>query len=695
MGVGINKQFIFFLGIVFAIQIFQSYYFNSSAFIKNYDLSYWKDRFEHSQWQLPLSNRIIGDDGLYSYVGLGLIKGDDPSKLNPETPPVGKYLIGLSILIFNNPVFYSLTVSFLTIGIFLFLTKTVLKSLSLALFATILLFTDPMFSSQFWKPWIDITQLLFLLLNIFVFTLIKKKNTQFIVAIISGLSLGLFAQSKFPILLPVIILVESYFFIKNGLIKEFLIYLISLVVGILIPYLQYFMLGHGLLDFIKLQKYILTFYLKSKLTPNFGAFLGSIFFGNYQLIAGKGFERVLEWTILWPVSVAISFFLSMKFLLKDKTNQLLKYVGVLIIIFILIFSVVPSYARYLLLILPFAYIFLTYFINSFTKGNLRTVLYVLVPVFGLINSYFFFLPKPEVVLNDFYHNLSNQYFQDIFEEDIVDQPIGFTRNSFFKVTKNVMLDGQVEDIEVKQVRSDISLLADKGKVEIAVTYTTKDLGKFTENKTLNLVKQNSQWKIKWNWNIILNDYNPKAFVKTTINLGKRGSIIKNGKTLVADDKGYLISVNPSKINLQDEQHMLSELKKLAYIPSVHLQNAYLENIIPNTYIPLLTTSSVLLDQQLEELRNTAGIRVTEYPTRIYYDVSISPLSIKNTSFYECCTRIYSSVNYHGLLGPEKQYDSILNGYSGGKIEIIDDKGKLLNTILNKQSKNGKDVDLPL
>src|SRR3989344_5051910 len=45
---------------------------------------------------------FIPDETLYSFNGGALVQGTSPILVNPEIPPVGKYLIGLSILFFNN-----------------------------------------------------------------------------------------------------------------------------------------------------------------------------------------------------------------------------------------------------------------------------------------------------------------------------------------------------------------------------------------------------------------------------------------------------------------------------------------------------------------------------------------------------------------------------------------------------------------
>ena len=67
-----------------------------------YDPAYWNDRFNHSQWRLPLSPRTIGDNGLYAFEGYQLIHGGDPTQFNAEIPPLGKYAIGAVIHVFGH-----------------------------------------------------------------------------------------------------------------------------------------------------------------------------------------------------------------------------------------------------------------------------------------------------------------------------------------------------------------------------------------------------------------------------------------------------------------------------------------------------------------------------------------------------------------------------------------------------------------
>ncbi len=135
------------------------YYANRAILTSAYDAVYWKDRFEHSQWQLPLSPRIIGDNGLYALEGYQLMHGTDPTKYNAEIPPLGKYAIGAAVVLFNNGSWYGVVTSLLVWILFFLLARTVLKHTTLAVAATTWLALDPLLTSQWTATMLDSLQL--------------------------------------------------------------------------------------------------------------------------------------------------------------------------------------------------------------------------------------------------------------------------------------------------------------------------------------------------------------------------------------------------------------------------------------------------------------------------------------------------------------------------------------------------------
>lgn len=689
-----KKIVIIFCLLAFVVQFFQIIYFERGIFTEKYDTQYWKDRYEHSQYQLPLSKRLIGDDGLFAYAGYRLINGDNPFSINSDKPPVAKYLFGLSILLFHNPLYIVLSLGLASLIIFYFIAKHFLRDNSLALFAATLLFLDPLFFSQFWITGLDLIQIFFLLLNILLLINIgKSRGWNILVALGSGLSLGLFVEVKPPIVIPVIFVLETIFLIYKGYVKEYFIFVIGLLLGILIPYLRFIFLGNGIVDIIKVHKYMASIYLQSELKAHVGAIWLTLLTGKFPNIVSGSLINVYEWWILWPILTLSGVAMAIFSFFTKKIPVFNKGLAFFLLASLIVFTFIPSYPRYLVLILPFLYLFGISFSKKFLKRG-RQLLYLIFVVFGIVNSFFFLLPKAETALNGFYYNLSHLYLHDIYQENIADtDSLKLTRNQFRYISNKAFKDAGIQEINVKELSKSVPMFSRTGDLKIGITYKTQDLGSFYEEKIIKLINKDGKWKIKWDWDIIFDGFSSDFTVQTEKILGKRGSIISStGKILAQDYGGYLISVNPEQIDLKKEPEMLDFISSIGNVKAPHLQNAYLENSLPGTYVGLVTLFYPL-DSKIEaKLLSFPGVKITPYLARIVN--GINPLSLQNSLYNECCTRIYSK-NYHGVTDLEGKYDLLLSGQDGGVILIKDGKGNIIKTILKRQAKIGRDVVVEL
>ena len=159
-------------------------------YTSRFDPAYWKDRYEHSQWKLPQSQRGIGDEGLYLHEGYVLVNGADPTLYNAEVPPLGKYAIGASILLFGNGYLFGILATTAALVAFFFLAKSVLPK-SLALATTLLVAMDPLVTSQFAATMLESLQLLFFLVTcLLVLSLLKQKSVLKIPAFILAIDAG-------------------------------------------------------------------------------------------------------------------------------------------------------------------------------------------------------------------------------------------------------------------------------------------------------------------------------------------------------------------------------------------------------------------------------------------------------------------------------------------------------------------------
>lgn len=688
-----KKFIIIFCLLIIFFQLFQIIYSQKAIFLENYDVGYWKDRFEHSQWALPLSKRIIGDDGLFAYIGYDLINGGSITGFDAEVPPLGKYFIGLSIKVFNNPFYYAIFFGISSLIAFYIISVKVLDNKIKALLPISILFLDPLFFSQFYKSMLDICQLFFLLLNVFfIISLAGNKNLSrksiYLLSLFAGISLGFFSQVKYPMLLPVLIIIETILFFIGKFKKEYILFLGGFCIAFLVSNIKFFLDGNSLIEFLKFQKYVLSFYTKSQLAVHNDAIWSTFFFGKFPDITGGKLIRVEEWWVLWIIA-GIVVLPTIIVKLFRKGPIIWKGFGLFILLSFFTYTLLPVYPRYLILVLPFIYLFLVHIFYKLFNFKIANVFFVLILLYGLFHARFFLQDDPNKILNSFYYNFSNQYFQDIHKENINKLPMA--RDDFRLISQTALSDAGVKSIKVHELSKDFN--DSKGNVKLKIEYFTQDLGSFFEEKDLKLLKNNGKWKIDWDWNLVFNGFFPDFSLQTERILGKRGAIIDiHGKTLAQDEKGYLVSVNPQKIDLKKENEMLKFISALGDVKDPHLQNAYLENYLSGTYVPLISLFYPLDEKNKAKLLSFPGVKVTSYQSRVYR--GLDPLTIRNTLYEECCTRIYSK-NYHGNEGLERKYEELLSGIDGGRIVIKDKAGNVVRTVLKREAKIGQDVMLGL
>ncbi|MCX7955575.1 MAG: hypothetical protein N2593_00475, partial [Patescibacteria group bacterium] len=126
-----NKKLIIFFILFFLIifNFYRSYnFFNIKYLTNKFNYQKYEKKYFNSQWIIPQSKNPIGDDILYTYVGVKYLQGTDPSLINPEHPPLGKNLIGLFSLYLKNEYFFSIFSGLFALFSFYLLSQNFLKN---------------------------------------------------------------------------------------------------------------------------------------------------------------------------------------------------------------------------------------------------------------------------------------------------------------------------------------------------------------------------------------------------------------------------------------------------------------------------------------------------------------------------------------------------------------------------------------
>lgn len=307
-----------------------------------------------------VESRKISDAELYAYAGYRYVHGQNPIYLNAEVPPFGKYLIGISILLFNNASLFSIIFALLCLPIIFNITKLISHSTlaaALAVFLTSIhsLFIDQMISS----PQLDIFQLFFFLLFIYFFIhLEKKQRTTTLIAL--GIVFGVFLSIKLSVVSFFIInsFLVLYFIFKKESLRNVLIKMLTInsigVIVYLLTYSAYFLQSGSLHGFLSAQKWIVHYYLDShiNLLKLLGSYIPLILLNKWKFWSdGYPIISYNHWNLLWPTLYILGI-VSIVSIVRNirKYDPRVKILLAFFLTYSSILAVITIYPRYLLLL---------------------------------------------------------------------------------------------------------------------------------------------------------------------------------------------------------------------------------------------------------------------------------------------------------------------------------------------------------
>lgn len=680
---------VFYLGFII--------YTNRALFFSRFDQPYWKDRYEQSQWQLPMSERTLGDDGLFLYEGYRLARGDDPTTLNAEVPPLGKYLIGASIRFLGNGYWFGYIVTTVSVVLFFLLAKTLLKNNVLALSLTLIFALDPLVVNQFTLSMLDSLQLTLLLLFFLVLAYAidaKHARPRIFLSVVAGATIGLFSETKFPLLSPVLLYLGSVVFLRQRRWQTLTTFLAAACIFYVLPYLPYFLSGHTIIEWLRIQKGIVAFYVKSDLAPNFGSLITTLIANRYQNLFTKVWEPNAQWSLAWP---AVTMLGISALLQRKKQSSLIywTYIAWFLVVSMFLYSIIPFWSRYLLIILPFLYLGVGKLLASMRKPIIAGALISILLIANIMASRHIVFPTPEATMKQFVYDWQHGFFQDMYERITENSKKDMSREEFYRFGKMVFAQGEIEAVTIAW-QQDWSERKPLYAIPLSVVYHTRQLGSFTQSATLPVMKEDGQWRVAWQWNMLISDLSPDRRLATHVSEGKRGAMRANDGTLLAYDvPGYMVWVTPKDVDTTTEAKLLALLSSAFAdrLPTVRLHHRYVGNTLSNQPTPLGVVPQVNTDI-VQALQTYTGVSLT--PTLFRWHDPQSPVDLGqliNTNYEECCSYLYATTTYGGISGIEGKFNDTLKGHNGGTLELRDGERNVVRTILQKEKRDGGDVRL--
>ena len=306
-------------------------------------------KYSQSQYVLgENSPQNISDEELYIYAGYAYVKGEDPTTINFEHPPLAKYLFGLSYYLTGNSLVFNIPLYIGVLFLFFLLSKKFINSFLLRMATVVTLATLPLFSHLLPQALLDIP-LLFTMLC-FYLSLTWKSKKLFLKYCLVGLSLGVMACIKYPF--PFMAVPLLFLAISAWLQKEirYALLVLPIMGGVyFLQYWGYFAHSHSLIDFINFEKYRFHWWTDNRTIPKFLIF-ENLFTGRHEAWWEPGtYLYTKEWTPLIPIIFTLS--LPAAFLMKKNKWTLLLYGFSILILFLFALGSAAS-LRYLLITLP-------------------------------------------------------------------------------------------------------------------------------------------------------------------------------------------------------------------------------------------------------------------------------------------------------------------------------------------------------
>jgi len=334
-----------------------------------FSADYWK-RFPKLE-KLYLNSQYVNkhpiwqrDEVILAYAGGAFIKGINPVYVLPDTPPLGKYLIGVSAVVFNNENIIILLSAILSLILLFILGSQIFSSKLLALVPPLLFSFEPIFKNQLiYTPLLDLFQLVFLLLSFIAFNKALSSKKSFIFLLLANVFVGMYIATKFFITGAVI--EAAFYFVL--LIKKDIRRLLELtltfpiaVLILLLSYIRVFAFGYTINKFLGIQKWVFLYHkslliLPLSVWPLILLNKWYVWYGNKPVVADS------QWIITWPFITMLTFATAVLGVLrKIKLNSNLWILIAWTIFYFAFFSFGEISSRYFVILIPILYIIAFY-----------------------------------------------------------------------------------------------------------------------------------------------------------------------------------------------------------------------------------------------------------------------------------------------------------------------------------------------
>lgn len=282
-----------------------------------------------------------------------------------------------------------------------------------------------------------------------------------------------------------------------------------------------------------------------------------------------------------------------------------------------------------------------------------------------------------------FKNSTYQSKNDNGEVEMTDRPIKIYDSLGVK-------DINIKDRDIKKVSKDKKQVT--AKYELQTNY-----GKINRDVKLNFIKEDKDWKLDWNQSVIIPGMKKNQSINIEPLKSERGKILdRNNVELATTGTAHEVGIVPNNVSSNDYKAIA---EKLDLSESYIKQQTEHDWVKDDTFVPLKTVQNMNQDTKnfVEKYHlTTQETESRQYPLEeatthlLGYVGPINSEELKQKAF-----KGYKKDAIVGKKGIEKLYDKELQNKDGYRVTIIDDNNKVIDTLIKKKKKDGKDIKLTI
>ncbi|MFE8113985.1 PBP2a family beta-lactam-resistant peptidoglycan transpeptidase MecA1 [Mammaliicoccus sciuri] len=323
----------------------------------------------------------------------------------------------------------------------------------------------------------------------------------------------------------------------------------------------------------------------------------------------------------------------------------------------------------------------------------KLIIAIVVVIIVVASSIFFYASKNSQI-NDTLDAIEDKNVKQVFKDstyqskndngevEMTDRPIKIYDSLGVKAIN-------IKDRDIKKVS--------KNKKQVTAKYELQtNYGKINRDVKLNFIKEDKDWKLDWNQSVIIPGMQKNQSINIEPLKSERGKILdRNNVELATTGTAHEVGIVPNNVSTS---YYKAIAEKLDLSESYIKQQAEQDWVKDDTFVPLKTVQNMNQDTKrfVEKYHlTTQETESRQYPLEeatthlLGYVGPINSEELKQKAF-----KGYKKDAIVGKKGIEKLYDKDLQNKDGYRVTIIDNN-KVIDTLIKKKKKDGKDIKLTI